>query len=102
MSDTEPPETERESVPLSESLSIIADELDRARDIALNGQTAIIASIGELRASVQSTSFDLGDQMQRGFSMLAKMIAENREDTDAQIATLRSERHYTNGHTPAE
>jgi hypothetical protein len=102
MSDTEAPDTERDSAPFAESLLLIADELDKARDLAINGQAEIIAAMGALKESVHTDCADLADQMQRGFAMLAQLIEHNKEDTDAQIATIRSARNHSNGHAPAE
>lgn len=102
MSDTLPPDTARTAPDsLSSALAIIADELDLARDLAINGHTELIATVGALRESIHSTTNDLGDQMQRGFAMLAKMIDENKADTDAQIANILPKK-YQNGHASAE
>lgn len=100
MSDSSP-DTVRESEPLTEALLLIADELDKARDLAINGQIETIASVGALRETVHATASDLGDQMQRGFAMLAKLIEDNKADTDMQITAIRAAK-YSNGHTAAE
>lgn len=101
--DTLPPPNTPESLGalVSDALLVIADDLDKTRDIAVNGNLEIIKSIGALKETVAAGQAET----HAGLAMILQKLEQRDADfethkraTAGQIQDLR--RKLSNGHAP--
>jgi len=94
---------------LARCLRLIADDLDKTRDLALNGNQSVIIAVGELRADVFERLNQINDTLS-GISAALSRIEHSREVAGADLEVFKEHINkqlgelrkpvYSNGHSP--